>query len=431
MLPNKAARFFLLATMLVMLVMSLSAAAMAAKEITWYTWPWNARAEEMWKKDLAEFQASTGIKVNVINMVPATDRGYDQKLLLLFASGNAPDLIHLRGQREFPMMGSMEAVRDLEPALRKSSLPLKDYAPSLMDSFKWEGVQIGLPDSADFYLTLYNVDEFNRAGLSKPPADWTWEDLRNLARKLTIDKNGDGIPEQYGFCTPDYAYEEMILSTGIPALRGDHTWNWTAGNQPVMEMLEFWRDLFTKEKCVCPEFEDFGTAKSAIVMDGNWSLDMSQRFSFTWDVHTYPRWRQLEHGSSLIVHGYAIPKAAKNPDDAFRFLEWLLSRERQMRETESRNWDPGLVTDRFIMLKRLNMVGTLAPSLADVFLWTIENGFQPVRPSFYIGDRNYWDIGYLGQALSGEMDIRAALELTESTYNALLKAGSSWMKRNE
>jgi putative two-component system response regulator len=37
---------------------------------------------------------------------------------------------------------------------------------------------------------------FDAAGLTYPTASWTWEDVRAAAKKLTLDKNGDGKSEQ-------------------------------------------------------------------------------------------------------------------------------------------------------------------------------------------------------------------------------------------
>lgn len=394
-----------------------------AREITWYTWPWNAQEEKEWKARLADFTAKTGIKVNVINLVSGT--GYDQKLLLLFAAGDVPDVIHLRGQREFPLMGSMQAALDLSSYLKRSTLPLRDYAASMMKSTQWEGEQIALPSSAGSYLAMYNVDQFNRFGLSAPGVDWTWDDVLSLSRKLTVDRDGNGTPEQWGLFVPDYAWEEMVLSAGIPPITADRTFNWN--NLTVREMLQFWVDLFSKERIVNRQWDGFLSGKQAIFLEGTWSLPRrDQQPDFTWDTNVMPRWRNLPHGTELIVHGYAIPKAAKNPDDAFRFIEWLASRERILGEFQAGNVETELVPDRAIMAKNLSVLGQLAPRLPAVLLWTIEHGYQLPRPSWYIGDQNYWSIEYIGQALAGTMSVANALELTERQFNALVKAGASW-----
>ena len=45
-------------------------------------------------------------------------------------------------------------------------------------------------------VLYFNKDMFDAAGIAYPTDDWTWEEFREAAKKLTIDKNGDGTPDQ-------------------------------------------------------------------------------------------------------------------------------------------------------------------------------------------------------------------------------------------
>ena len=49
---------------------------------------------------------------------------------------------------------------------------------------------------------LNNRDLFRKAGLdpNHPPANWG--ELADYARRLTVDQDGNGMPEQYGFFVP-------------------------------------------------------------------------------------------------------------------------------------------------------------------------------------------------------------------------------------
>jgi len=53
----------------------------------------------------------------------------------------------------------------------------------------------GLQASAFFY----NKSMFNEAGLSFPHEGWTLEDVRDHAKRLTRDRTGDGVADQFGF----------------------------------------------------------------------------------------------------------------------------------------------------------------------------------------------------------------------------------------
>ena len=47
-------------------------------------------------------------------------------------------------------------------------------------------------------VLFYNKDIFDRAGIPYPDTTWTYDDLRRVGARLTVDSNGDGIPDQWG-----------------------------------------------------------------------------------------------------------------------------------------------------------------------------------------------------------------------------------------
>ena len=55
---------------------------------------------------------------------------------------------------------------------------------------------MGIPFVALNSVMFYNKDMFEEAGITKVPE--TWEELREAAKKLTQDKNGDGETDQWG-----------------------------------------------------------------------------------------------------------------------------------------------------------------------------------------------------------------------------------------
>ena len=58
---------------------------------------------------------------------------------------------------------------------------------------KDDGKQLGIPKDLDSAAVWYNKDMFDEAGIPYPTADWTWDDFREIAKKLT---KADG--SQYG-----------------------------------------------------------------------------------------------------------------------------------------------------------------------------------------------------------------------------------------
>ena len=96
-----------------------------------------------------------------------------------------------------------------EFASRGLLLPLDDYVTSDMrsksadqawENLMWDGIQYGVPRYYWLWQFYYNTEMFEAAGIADPPT--TWEELAAMAEQLTMDTDGDGEVDQYGYCEP-------------------------------------------------------------------------------------------------------------------------------------------------------------------------------------------------------------------------------------
>jgi len=120
------------------------------------------------------------------------------------AAGNAPCIVGpvgIRGRDSFK-----GAWLDLQPLIDKYNYDLSDFDPNLIKFYqvKEEG-QLGIPFAIFPSFIIYNKDLFDEAGLPYPPAEhgapwvdengveheWNIETLTELAKKLTVDANGN------------------------------------------------------------------------------------------------------------------------------------------------------------------------------------------------------------------------------------------------
>ncbi len=76
---------------------------------------------------------------------------------------------------------------------------VNDYYPGILAVNVFEDEVYGLPWIAQPVVTYYNKDLFDAAGLDYPTPDWTWDDFVAMAKALTLDTNGDGEIDQWGF----------------------------------------------------------------------------------------------------------------------------------------------------------------------------------------------------------------------------------------
>lgn len=76
---------------------------------------------------------------------------------------------------------------------------LADYYPGILSVNEYEGDVYGLPWIAQPVVLFYNKGLFDAAGVEYPQAGWTWDDFTDKAQALTLDADGDGTTDQWGF----------------------------------------------------------------------------------------------------------------------------------------------------------------------------------------------------------------------------------------
>ncbi len=120
---------------------------------------------------------------------------YWEKLLTMLTAGMSPDVIFLESTRlsVFVEKGGLLPLNDY---MKKGELKESDFDPKVVAAYKKDGNLYGLPNDIAIYAMFYNKNLFDRAGISYPDADWTWDDF--LAKAQTITKLSDK-DKIYGF----------------------------------------------------------------------------------------------------------------------------------------------------------------------------------------------------------------------------------------
>lgn len=122
---------------------------------------------------------------------------YTTKLQTMAAAGTMPDcgIMNENGVLAFANAGLLADVSGMYAG--------KDSQPLDCVTFKNEGVTpVAYSGCNEVLMLYYNKDMFDAAGLPYPPARiedaWTWDEFVDVAKKLTLDKNGKK-PGEEGF----------------------------------------------------------------------------------------------------------------------------------------------------------------------------------------------------------------------------------------
>ena len=122
-----------------------------------------------------------------------------------------------------------------------------DFDPSLFKYSSYQGKTYFVPIGWNNIMINYNRALFKEAGVEYPK-DWTWEQFREVAKKLT-KRDAAGNVLQYGYEVPNQNFfvQPWFLTNGTSPLNAD----WTASNMldpKVAETLQFLHDLIHVDK---------------------------------------------------------------------------------------------------------------------------------------------------------------------------------------
>lgn len=206
----------------------------------------------------------------------------DQKLIQGINSGTAPDVALSFGLDNVGKFCASGAWQDLTPFMQQTNFDKSQFPDSVFQYTSYGGSQCALPFLTDAYGLYYNVDMFQKAGISEPPK--TMSELVADAEKLTVF-NPDGSIKVAGFVpwTGYYETGPLSLSTqfNCPWYNADVTQS--AFTDPCWDGLFKWQkeliDFYGADnlaKFVAGQGNewtaenDFETGRVAMNLDGEW-----------------------------------------------------------------------------------------------------------------------------------------------------------------
>ncbi len=254
------------------------------------------------------------------------------KVLTAVVGNIPPDLLAFYPQitGQFVELGAIEP---LDKWLEK--LPIKsEIFPNLFDELTFNDHIWSIPLYTGNLGIFYRPKLFQAAGITQIPK--TWDELREAAKKLTIDRDGDRRPEQYGILLP-LGKGEWTVFCWFPFLfnaGGDILTN----NQPnlmdkgAIAALQFWQDLLKDGSAMLStpergyEEDSFLAGRVAMQITGPWTYIIKSDV----DYGVFPIPGNVEQ-STVTAGGniYLMKTTPKREQAALKFLEYVLSEEFQ------------------------------------------------------------------------------------------------------
>lgn len=201
------------------------------------------------------------------------------KVPVAVAAGTAPDvgLMHLENIPSFVLQGILRPVDDI---FERIGLTDNDFIGGMSRESVYRGKRWGIPLDIHCLLLYYNQNHLDKAGISGPPQ--RSKEFLDYARKLTVDKNGDGTPEQWGTRLDPWMWRfyQMIRQFGGNFFGGPDFATPMLTEPAAQKAFQYHVDLIYKYKVAAPpgvgQFDDMFRDQVSLWVDGIWWLTYVQ-----------------------------------------------------------------------------------------------------------------------------------------------------------
>jgi len=328
-----AARFVLLLSC-VFFVSSLATA-----QTTVYMLEFMRPEESAWQRRVIDLfhERQDQIRVEIVSVAGTNAI---QKMRVMLVAGEPLDIGYY-DPHVVNNWGSEGIARDLTPYVERDKAVFEEFFPPAMDLFNVRGRQYGIPIDLQAMATFYSQKAFDEAGLAYPHPDWTWDDFAALGRRLSVDRDGDGVIDRWAVRFPEWMHW-MPMIWAFDADFVDRVKEPTAFTGDTLEMqraLEFMVDLIHGQKVMAPPGVITGRTADNIVRTeviamglGNTiymqhAIPAEQATGVPWNVTRLPIGPTGNRPSLLNAIGLLIFETSQVPTAAWEVIKFFSSRD--------------------------------------------------------------------------------------------------------
>ena len=290
-----------------------------------------------------EWTEESGVKLK-INVVD-----WDNYWTLLEAGasgGQMPDVFWMHSNTAQMYMEN-DLLLNLDDYIAKDdAIDLANYYEGIVELYNRDdnGSQYALPKDHDTIALLYNKAIFDKYGVEYPTDDWTWEDVRDAATKITEAGKADGV---YGYAintsNNQDGWYNIIYDYGGQVITDDHKGT-TIGSDEAkagMEMLRQILEVAAPQTVVAETGTDslFNSGLTAMITQGSWMINTFYKAEhhddYAWamlpyaDVNGNGQCDKGERYSAYNGLGWAAAANTADPDAAYSLISYFCSEKAQ------------------------------------------------------------------------------------------------------
>lgn len=255
--------------------------------------------------------------------------------------GELPDVFWMHSNVAQQYMEN-DMLLDLTDRIAASDkIDMNNYYEGIVNLYQSNGKQYAVPKDIDTIALWYNKTIFDEMGVDYPDDTWTWDDFAAAAKKLTNDDHwGYAIApgnNQEGFYNTIYSMGGYVISDDKKTSGFD--------DPNTIKAMEFFTDMIKDGSCpdlatvseTAPN-ELLCAGKTAMSINGSWMLAGyrdNEYAAANCDVAVLPYYKDPSDRVSIYNGlGWAASANGKNTDAAWSLIEYLGSKEAQIKQAE-------------------------------------------------------------------------------------------------
>ncbi|MBE0698917.1 MAG: extracellular solute-binding protein [Anaerolineaceae bacterium] len=276
-----------------------------------------------------------------------TPDNYNEKLLALVAANTPPDTAFVAAGdyktfcKESLLLDITDKVK-MDPLLGKADYFIQ---PQEDQRCSWQGKWYGIGSCWVANQMYYNADIFAEEGIEPPSNDpekaWTWDEFKQVATRLTKDKNGKN-PSEAGFDANnidrfgcDISSYRLNVASFVES-NGGHYFDPKTGelmldSKEAIEATQELADLRLKYH-VAPfaaNLESLGmdssqmleNGKLAMLVDGSWALAWLHKIKPNLGTAVLPKFQKPATGMNAHLH--CVLKGTSDAETSFKLVRFL------------------------------------------------------------------------------------------------------------
>lgn len=300
-----------------------------ADELRVSSWVSSPSETKLLTNTLADFQAKYPEVAFKFEPIPGN---YSEKLQLMLGTNTAPDLFFLKGMTapsymSFKILQPLNEFIDATPDFDK-----EDFYPFAMEAFQSNGVQYGLPKDFNAYVLFYNKKLFREAGIDSLPTNW--DNFKEIAAQLTLDKDGDGRTDQYGFIVEPVVEMVMpyVYQNGGNFQNPDGSLG--IADPAFIEAVDYYYSFYKEGIATIPQDQGvawngdaFGRGISAMAVSGGWLLPFLADNYPEIEFGMIPLPAGKQKATVAFTTAYSMPKRSVFVDESWQLMNYLVGEE--------------------------------------------------------------------------------------------------------